>query len=160
MAGPRIYWVKASLPGGLAVVSRPRSVGDFGSMKAAGIDVLVSLMEPDEAREMGLADEAGECARAGIVFVSLPVADHGIPDSFEVVEAAVAQLAQHIDAGRGVGAHCFAGLGRSPLLVAAVLLQHGYSYEEAIQLVSAARGHDVPEMDDQHAWLAEFAERN
>lgn len=129
-------------------------------MKADGIDVLVSLLEADEAECVGLADEAGQCARAGIEFLSLPVTDHGIPDSFEMVEIAVARLARLIDAGRGVGAHCFAGLGRSPLLVAAMLIEHGYSVEEAIGLVSAARGCAVPEMDGQHAWLAKFAERN
>jgi protein-tyrosine phosphatase len=76
-----------------------------------------------------------------------------------MVEAAVATLSHHLGAGRGVGAHCFAGLGRSPLLVAAVLINHGHSDEDAIDLVSAARGYRVPEMDDQHDWLFDFARR-
>ena len=154
-----IFWVESSVPGRVAVVSRPRSVAHFARMKARGIDVLVSMMEPKEAEELGLGDEAGHCARAGIEFLSVPITDHGIPDSFETIERAVAALSSHLAAGRGVAAHCYAGLGRSPLMVASLLIHHGYSDADAIALVSEARGYDVPEMDDQHVWLSDFAMR-
>jgi protein-tyrosine phosphatase len=154
-----IYWVEASLPGRLAIVARPRGRADFATMKAAGIDVLASLLEPEEAALVGLADEAGACARAGIAFVHLPVTDHGIPRSFPEMEAAIASFADHLGAGRGVAAHCYAGLGRSPLLVAGILVHYGHSSDGAIRLVSEARGYRVPEMRSQHAWLRELAER-
>ena len=159
MADPRVFWVEAQLPGRIAVVTRPRSIADFAALKAAGVDVLVSMLEAEEAEDVGLGDEAGHCARADIEFISVPITDHGIPDSFEVVEAAVARIAERLANGLGVGAHCYAGLGRSPLLVASVLIHHGHSDSEAIELVSGARGCDVPEMDSQHAWLLELALR-
>lgn len=159
MTDQSIFWVEVAYPGRIAVVTRPRSVTHFRVLKAAGIDVLVSLLDPDEAESMGLAGEAGHCARADIEFISLPVIDHGIPATFEMIEETVARLKLRLRTGRGVGAHCFAGLGRSPLLVAAVLIRHGHSDGEATQLVSAARGYPVPEMDSQRTWLAEFAMR-
>lgn len=154
-----IYWVDAPAAGRLAVVGRPRSVAAFGELKAAGIDVLVSLLERDEAEDVGLADEAGHCQRAGIEFVHLPVMDHGIPSTDAIIDAAVADLSGRLRRGQGVGAHCFAGLGRSPLLISAMLIHSGHSDSEAIEMVSAARGHRVPEMDSQHAWLMSYAMR-
>ena len=159
MGDPSIFWVDALFPGRVAVVSRPRRIAHFKALKAAGIDVLVSLLEQEEAKCTGLGGEAGHCERAGIEFISLPITDHGIPNKLKKVEATVAQMSHHLGAGRGVGAHCFAGLGRSPLLVAAVLIEHGRTNEEAVALVSAARGYRVPEMGEQHDWLCNFARR-
>lgn len=159
MGDPSIFWVDALFPGRVAVVSRPRHINHFKALKAAGIDVLVSLLEKDEAQCMGLKGEADLCTHAGIEFLSLPITDHGIPTRLKKVEATVAKMSHHLGKGRGVGAHCFAGLGRSPLLVAAVLIEHGRTNEEAVALVSAARGYPVPEMVEQHDWLCDFARR-
>lgn len=154
-----VYWVEAPAVGRLGVVARPRSAAAFHELKTAGVDVLVSLLEAGEAEDVGLGDEQLYCERAGIEFVSLPITDHGIPDSFEAVDEIVWRLSAHLAAGRGIGAHCYAGLGRSPLLISALLIHMGVDDEEATALVSAARGHDVPEMLSQHDWLAEFAAR-
>lgn len=154
-----IYWVAAALTGRIAVVARPRTAASFRDLKACGVDVLVSMLEPEEAVDVGLGDEAERCAAAGIMFLGVPVMDHGVPDAFEPVEAAVAAVKGHLAKGLGVGAHCYAGLGRSPLFVAASLIAHGLSDAEAIDLVSKARGYNVPEMAGQHAWLHEFARR-
>lgn len=158
-ADPRIYWVRMLQPGRLAVVARPRGAAHVAALKAAGVDVLVSLLEPAEAAHAGLGDEVGLCARAGVAFLSLPVVDHGVPGTFEMVEEAIVAISDHLRAGRGVGAHCYAGLGRSPLFVASVLIHHGHDDAAAIDLVSTARGCPVPEMAEQHRWLEMFAAR-
>ena len=155
----RVFWVEASIPGRIAVVARPRSMLHFVELKRLGVDVLVSMLEPDEAKEVGLDREAEHCARAGIEYLSVPITDHGVPGSFESIDAAVADITIHLARGRGVGAHCYAGLGRSPLMVASILIHHGLSHRKAIDLVSAARGLPVPEMDSQHVWLFNYALR-
>jgi len=159
MGGRAIYWVNTQLGGPLAVISRPRRADDLWDIKSAGIDVLVSLLEPGEARGVGLADEAMWCAHAGIDFINIPILDHGVPSDFESFEYALEALADHLRAGRGVGTHCYAGLGRSPLTAASILIHHGWAYHDAVAAVSAARGYDVPETDGQHRWLARLQER-
>ncbi len=153
----RIYWVRDGGAGRLAVVARPRSAASFRELKAAGIDVLVSLLEADEAAEVGLSDAARHCADVGIEFVSMAVTDHGIPASVEDMHAMVGYLAGCKRQGLGVGAHCFAGLGRSPLLAAAILIHDGIGHEDAIALVTQARGEKVPEAARQHEWLRHYA---
>jgi hypothetical protein len=49
--------------------------------KAAGLDVVVSLLEPDEISELGLRREAELCRAQGIAFISFPIADRGLPKS-------------------------------------------------------------------------------
>jgi protein-tyrosine phosphatase len=160
MAPPRLYWVDAPTIGRIAVVSRPREARHFAELKAAGVDVLASMLEAEEAASVGLGDQADHCAAAGIEFFNLAILDHGIPDAVEPVEALVQTLLQRLAAGKGVAAHCFAGLGRSPLIVASVLIRQGIASYDACDLISAARGHDVPEMSTQVEWLLDFEMRH
>lgn len=159
MPPQRVYRVEAPAVGRLAVVSRPREARHFAELKSAGVDVLVSMLEAEEAAAVGLADQANQCALAGIEFFNLPILDHGIPSAVEPVEDLVGMLASRLAAGQGVAAHCFAGLGRSPLMIASILIHHGVAAEDACAIISAARGADVPEMDTQISWLLEFEQR-
>lgn len=156
MSPPRVYWVKCPQIGRLAVVSRPREARNFAEMKAAGIDVLISLQEAEEAASVGLADEAERCREAAITFYSLPILDHGIPSNVEAVATLSARLRQHLAQGEGVAAHCYAGLGRSPLMIAAVMIDAGADSYEACDLITAARGVGVPEMATQVDWLLAY----
>jgi hypothetical protein len=154
--GP-VYWVDAPLAGRIAVVERPRGATSFLALKSTGVDVLVSMLAVDEAFEIGLGNAPRWAASAGIEFLALPVTDHGIPTDAGAVSYAVDRVRERLREGRGVAAHCFAGLGRSPLFVAATLIASGYAAPDAIKRISEARGFAVPEMKSQHEWLHTFA---
>jgi protein-tyrosine phosphatase len=126
---------------------------DLAGLKAAGVDVLVSLLEPVEAVELGLAEEGQRCAEAGIEFVVLPVEDRGVPERAREFLAVAERLLTQIDAGRAVGIHCRAGIGRSSLLAAAILVLSGASPDDAWMRVSKARGIAVPDTAEQRRWL-------
>jgi hypothetical protein len=142
--GESVYWIHAEFAGRLAIVPRPRGgdwlAEDVAALKAAWIDVLVSLLEPDEVLELGLAEESRRCSDAGIAFLSLPVPDGGVPERPQEFLALAEDLRLRVAAGRTVGVHCRAGIGRSSLLAAAILVLSGASPEEARNRVSAARG--------------------
>jgi len=49
--------------------------------REAGLDVVVSLLEPEEAEQLVLEDEAAAAAASGIAFHLFPIPDRGTPAS-------------------------------------------------------------------------------
>ncbi len=128
------------------------------SLRDQGIDSLVSLLSAEEVRALGLAEEGIHCGDVGIGFRWFPVDDHSIPVSIDDFRALVRALQQDLRAGKAVGAHCFAGIGRSCMLIAALLCAEGLSADEAFSRLSAARGLTVPDTWLQAQWVEHFAE--
>src|SRR5207237_6272615 len=100
-----LYWVPTPAPGRLAVMARPRG-GDWladevAGWKRAGVDVVVSMLTPDEAAEFDLAGEARACRDRGIRFEALPTPDRGVPASSAAAELA-ARLAADLAAGKAI----------------------------------------------------------
>jgi len=156
-----IYWVERPGPGRVAIMPRPRG-GDWledevRSLREEGVDVLVSLLEAHEIEGFELEREPEVSKAAGIEFLSHPIPDHGIPASFEEASALVRDLERRLGEGRGVAIHCFAGVGRSATIAAAVLLAHGVPLDETLDLLGQARGFPVPETPEQLEWLERFA---
>jgi protein-tyrosine phosphatase len=80
------------------------------------------------------------------------VVDFGVPDR-AVAAPVVELLCDRIRAGRHVVLHCAGGIGRSSVVCGAILVRLGVPATDVWRLISAARGHDVPETDEQRAWL-------
>ena len=78
----------------------------MGQMKRAGVDVLVSKLQPHEAAELGLTAEAELCAPGGIRFRSFPIPDRETPSSTAAFAEFVVDLQDEIHAGRSVAVHC------------------------------------------------------
>jgi protein-tyrosine phosphatase len=158
---PTVYWVRDLERGRLAVVSRPDPAyglpQQLQALRADGIDVLVSMLQADEAIRLGLAWEANVAEEVGLAFHNLPTDDFGVPHSFEAAGALIETLATEVRAGRAVGVHCFAGRGRSPLFTAGVLVGLGIEPGAAIEAISEARGRRIPETGAQRQWVFDFA---
>jgi protein-tyrosine phosphatase len=145
----------------VAIVPRPRG-GDWledelRRIKFAGIDVLVSMLQADEAVELGLAEEAQLCQAAEITFRSFPIADRQTPSSTASFAIFVEELRAETRAGRCVGVHCRASIGRSSLLLAGLLVTEGFSPSEAFARLTQARGLQVPDTLEQAHWIEHFA---
>ena len=119
--------------------------------------MLVSLLSSHEVQLLELESEAETCAHAGIRFLWLPVRDHSVPESTEQIHLLVEQVRRELRAGKAVGAHCYAGIGRSCLLMACVLCTEGLTPEAAFERLSRARGVDVPDTWRQLRWVEHFA---
>jgi protein-tyrosine phosphatase len=159
-----IFWIEGVREGRLAVLSRPRGgdwLGDEArSLRASGVDVLVSLLTREEVAELDLVEEEECCAAAGIEFVSFPIADRGIPASDADALALVRKLTALLAAGRGVAVHCRQGVGRSALVAACVLASLSDRPGAALERVARARGRPVPDTAEQRDWVLRFAERH
>jgi protein-tyrosine phosphatase len=156
-----MYWIDTPLGGRLAIMARPRA-GDWlrdeiSRWRAASVDVVVSLLEQHEALELDLGEEASLCRQAGIDFISFPVPDRGAPASLARTAELARGLLERASGGESVAIHCRAGIGRSALIAACVLVCAGVDAGDALDAIAAARAVKVPDTDEQIRWLRDFA---
>jgi protein-tyrosine phosphatase len=157
---PEPYWIPTDTTGRLAIVARPRG-GDWLEVdvkhwKRSGLHRIVSLLEPAEAEDLELANEAEILEEESLEPVSLSIPDRGIPGDADAFADAVAETAAALQAGTNIGIHCRQSVGRAGLFASSILVALGASSSEAIRRVSAARGVAVPETAAQAQWLARF----
>ncbi len=157
-----LFWIPGPWRGRLAIAARPRGgewlEDETKSWRQEGLDVVISLLEIEEADQLGLALEGGLVVSAGLRFISFPIPDRGLPASLPAASALCRQVADEADAGRNVAVHCRQGIGRSGLIAIGALMASGVDAGQAIELVSAARGLPVPETEGQLRWIQKLAE--
>lgn len=155
-----IFWIDAIKPMRLAVMPRPRA-GDWleeevSRWHQANISCIVSLLQPCEVQELALTSELALCQANGIEFLQFPIQDRGVPESLACTVQLVQGLVQRLHNGRAVAIHCRAGIGRSGLIAACVLLNLGISVTDAFALISQARSVSVPDTAEQIDWANQF----
>jgi protein-tyrosine phosphatase len=153
------FWITPQL----AIVPRPQGGsaldGEMRALREAGIDTVVSMLEPYEAKDIGLEDEANAAEHAGLRFVNFPIPDRGLPASLENLTTLLSNLEAQIAKGRKIGIHCRACIGRSSVVAAALLVRAGASAGEAWRRISRARGLPVPDTAEQRAWVERNIQR-
>ncbi|MFJ6670496.1 protein-tyrosine phosphatase family protein [Actinosynnema sp. NPDC091369] len=140
--------------GALSTMGHPYGLEHIDRLATAGVEVIVCALTEPELAELDLIDEREAAQDAGITFHWMPIPDFGVPATTPDLDP----LLRDLRAGRHVLVHCWAGIGRSSLLAAALLVLDGASPEAAWQAIADARGRDVPETDEQRAWLTTIAE--
>ncbi len=157
---PQVYWIECGNPGRLAIMPRPRA-GDWLEdeilgWREEGIDIVVSLLEPEEVCDLDLRREAALCRGQGMEFISFPIPDRGVPDSGHGAATLARSLATRMGGGKAIAVHCRAGIGRSSLIAACILASSGSEPETVFDLIGACRGLEVPDTDGQRHWLRDF----
>jgi protein-tyrosine phosphatase len=153
------FLVADNLPGKLTIMPCPSGdqlAADMAGFAVAGIDRIVSMLAPDEIVMLGLAQEPVLARQNGITFEDHAIVDFGLPDR-RAFQTLVSGIVEELRAGRHVAVHCRAGIGRSGMVVGAVLIALGASAQGAIDRVSTARGVSVPDTIEQRQFMYEFA---
>jgi protein-tyrosine phosphatase len=157
---PDLHWIEIPAPGRLAIMARPRAgdwlADEIAGWKAAGIGLVVSLLEAEEVFELGLRQEVELCRRHGMEFMSFPIKDRGVPASIDAAHALARSITGRLEDGTAVAVHCRAGIGRSSLIAACALVCSGYDADAAFALIGKARGLHVPDTEQQREWVASF----
>ena len=154
-----VFWIPSMTFGDhrLAISARPRG-GDWlndevTAWRRANIDTVVSLLTPEESRELDLDAEATSCRLAGIEFMAVPVSDRGLPTSPTEFRRSASKVHERIKNGGRVVVHCRQGIGRATMMATAVLAESGVDASAALVAIERARGRPVPDTDEQRAWL-------
>jgi protein-tyrosine phosphatase len=159
---PDVFWIGAPLMGRLAIMPRPRAGewldDEIIGWQTDGIDTVVSLLERAEISELGLEREAELAREHEFEFISFPIPDRGLPASLRDATTLAQTVAGQVREGKAVAIHCRAGIGRSSLIAAGVLICSGLSADDAFRLIRIARGIDVPDAEAQRAWVIAFGE--
>jgi protein-tyrosine phosphatase len=163
MTSSDICWIRDIAPRRLAFGPRPRAgdwlTDEISGWSRAGIRHVVCLLEEHEVHELGITDEARLCSDNGIVYHPFPIVDRGVPASLEDAGALFEKIASFVAAGQPVFVHCRAGIGRSGLVAAAILVHLGLPFESAFATLSAARRLQVPDTQSQIDWTYAYATR-
>jgi protein-tyrosine phosphatase len=156
-----LYWINWEAVQ-LGIMPRPRGndwlSDDLGMLRQAGVDVIVSTLTAPEAEELGLVAEAHECAQNGLLFISFPIEDRSLPAHPSEFRALVDQLVEYSRNCKSVVIHCRAGIGRSSLIAACVLVKMGSSPDTAFRAIEQSRGCPVPDTPEQRQWVEHYAE--
>ena len=147
------FWINSQL----AIVPRPRGKesldDDMCALRAAGIDTVVSMLEPYEAKDLGLERQADAAELAGLRFLNFPIPDRSLPANLDNFTTLLANLEAQMSKGRKVGIHCRMCIGRSAVAAASLLIRSGASPARAWKQIAEARSCPVPDTPDQRAWV-------
>lgn len=145
----------------LAVMAKPVAgewvEDEIRAIAQQGMHRIVSLLELPEEREVGLSEERRLAEKHGMQFLSYPIQDRGVPCSVQEFGGFVGKIYRSVHTGVNTVIHCRAGIGRTGLVTAAVLLHCGYKPLEAFALVSKKRGVLVPDTEEQSEWLEQHS---
>lgn len=149
----RPYWITTKL----AIVPRPRGEDwlddEMVALREAGIDVVVSMLEENEARMLGLEREGISAERASIRFVNFPIPDRGTPPKIAAFEKFLNDIERFLADGKRVGVHCRASIGRSSVTAASLLVRSGVPAKDAWRQISISRECPVPDTEEQREWV-------
>jgi protein-tyrosine phosphatase len=155
-----VFWIAGNPPVALAIVLCPRGdvwlKDELREIRRAGVDILVSLLEPSEANWLGLGDEEKLANEVGLNFLSYPIRDVHVPADIRTFQAFVAEVASSLRDGKKVGMHCRGSIGRAPTTAACTLIQLGWGAKDAVAAIRKARGYPIPDTDEQVRWILNY----
>ena len=126
---------------------------EFLGIANQNISLIVSLLEADESYEVGLELEQQVTERHGMKFISYPIPDRGLPSSISNYLEFTKNLYHTAAGGEDIVVHCRAGIGRTGIIAAGVLLHCGFEPKEAFEHISKKRGISVPDTEEQIDWV-------
>ena len=142
-------------PGRLIAGRHPCAVGpeeaanEVRDLLDAGVTLFVDLtrrgeLEPYQA-----------LVREPTRYVNRPIVDFSIPTG-EGLVAILDEIDAELDAGGVVYVHCWAGCGRTGVVVGSWLVRHGIDPAEALRRIAEARGLGCPQTLEQRIFVLDW----
>src|SRR5579859_3181305 len=100
------FWIDGPWRGRLGVSPRPRGgdwlADELAAWRSAGVDIVVSLLESEEAAEVGLEEEARQANTNGMEFQSFPIPDLCVPGSLPELQGLLDKLDPKLSQGKTI----------------------------------------------------------
>jgi protein-tyrosine phosphatase len=122
---------------------------EVGNLAAARVTLFLDLTHPGEL------EPYASLVQPPARYVNLPIRDFSVPTR-EGLVATLDEIDSEIAAGGLVFVHCWAGCGRTGIVVATWLVRHGLDAEEALRRVAEARGLGCPQTLEQRVFVLGF----
>jgi len=155
-----IHWVRDIPPHRLGLMARPRGADalreEVAAWQRTSLDMVVSLLEAHEIRELELLEEPVLCAEHGIAFRHFPIPDRGTPPSLREAVTLIAELNAALVNGKSIAIHCRAGIGRTGLIAGGLLHTLGVPGKDIFHLLSRSRGLAMPDTSAQAEWVDRY----
>lgn len=121
-----------------------------GQLRDAGVTHIVDLRAES-------SDDQEALEALGFEWLRIPTPNEGVPTDLQFRQL-LRWIGQHSDEERlpVLYLHCEGGLGRTPTVAVALLMQQAFTLAEASRLVRAARPEGAPSAAQQ-AWLESIA---
>ena len=128
----------------------PHEAGDeLQGVLERGVTLILDLTEDGELTPYS------EHIPEGVRHVRLPVRDFTAPTREQIREA-LELIDAEIERGGIVYVHCWAGCGRTGVVVGCWLVRHGMAPKEALQRIAEARGLGCPQTLEQRLAILDF----
>ena len=88
-------------------------------------------------------------------YVNRPIVDFSVPTRDGLV-ATLDEMDAELDSGGTVYVHCWAGCGRTGVVVGSWLVRHGASPEDALRVVAETRGLGCPQTLEQRLFVLDW----
>lgn len=147
--------------GSLSIMPKPSKhalEADLKYLKQLGITKVVSLLEHQEAVDLGLMLEEAYCHQLGLAYENYAIQDHQLPTDHSSFRTLSLRLLKEIQTGENIVIHCHGGIGRSGVLVCFIMMQSGFEPQFTIDHVSGARGFPIPDTDEQYNYILDFTQ--
>jgi len=116
---------------------------------AAGVTLFIDLTQNGELEPYAsLVDEPAR-------YVNRPIRDFSIPTRGNLV-ATLDEIDAELDADGLVYVHCWAGCGRTGVVVGSWLVRHGVEPKEALRRIAEARGLGCPQTLEQRLFVLDW----
>lgn len=131
---------------------------DLAALVAAGVRVLVGLIEDSEIEDCKLQTLYPRAQALGLELLRLPIEDGRTPTDWRAVEALLDAIDAREAEGKRVVIHCMGGLGRTGTIAGCYLARRGLSHAKILEtLVRVRKDRRCPENDAQKQYIADYA---
>ena len=122
---------------------------EVSELAAAGVTLFIDLTQPGELAPY--ASHVEPPAR----YVNRPIRDFSIP-ARDALVATLDEIDAEIDSGGLVYVHCWAGCGRTGVVVGTWLVRHGVAPNDALRRIAEARGLGCPQTLEQRVYVLDW----